>query len=179
MELMENVRDGDIRQLARLFERHHVRLYNFYLRLTGRRDVSEDLVQDVFYRMLKYRQTYTPEGDFTAWMYQLARNVHRDRHRKWRHEQSPTNETGEPASADPSPPEQLEHQEHKELLQKALSRLHADKKEILILSRYQELPYETIAGLLGCSVGAVKVRVHRAMKELRHEYFQLAGGNIR
>ena len=179
MELMTHVRDGDVRQLAHLFDRHHVRLYNFYLRLTGRRDVSEDMVQDVFYRMLRYRQSYNPEGDFMAWMYRLARNVHRDRFRKWRHELSSPVEQEEPAAADPGPTEQLEQKEHADLLQKALSRLQAEKRELLILSRYQELPYESIAELLGCSVGAVKVRVHRAMNDLRKEYFQLAGGNSR
>ena len=179
MELMTHVRDGDVRQLAHLFERHHVRLYNYYVRLTGRRDVSEDMVQDVFYRMLKYRQSYSPDGDFMAWMYQLARNVHRDRFKKWRYERSAADDLEEPVAPDPGPTEQLERKEHADLLQKALARLQAEKKEILILSRYQELPYETIAALLGCSVGAVKVRVHRAMNDLRKEYFQLAGGNTR
>ena len=176
MELMTSVRDGDVRQFAVLFGRHHVKLYNFYLRLTGRRDVSEDLVQDVLYRMLKYRHTYKPDGDFMAWMYQMARNVHFDRFRKWRHEQSPGEDLEEPMAEDPTPTERLEQQEQSGLLRKALARLHAEKKEILILSRYQELPYETIAELLGCSVGAVKVRVHRAMNELKKEYYQLAGG---
>ena len=56
-----------------------------------------------------------------------------------------------------------------------LAKLPIEKKELLILSRYQELRYDAIAGLLGCSVEAVKVRVHRAMNDLRRIFFQLSG----
>ncbi len=48
IQMMEDVRDGKVERLAVLFERHHVPLFNFFLRLTGTRSISEDLVQDVF-----------------------------------------------------------------------------------------------------------------------------------
>ena len=51
--LMEQVKDGNAEKLAILFERYHVMLYNFFLRLTSNRSISEDLVQDVFIRVLK------------------------------------------------------------------------------------------------------------------------------
>lgn len=172
---MGNVRDGDIRQLAQLFERHHVRLYNFYLRLTGKRQVSEDLVQEVFCRMLKYRHTYKGGGEFTAWMYHLARNVHKDHYRKWKHEPVTVENLPEPAAAEPHAHDLLEQKQDHELLQRALAELPVEKREILILSRYQDLRYDAIAEILGCSVEAVKVRVHRAMNELRTIFFQLSG----
>lgn len=174
---MGNVRDGDIGQLAHLFERHHVRLFNFYLRLTGKRHVSEDLVQEVFFRMLKYRHTYDGGGEFAAWMYRLARNVHRDHHRKWKREPVTVEELVDPAGADLLPHEQLEQNQHRELLQQALAKLPIEKRELLILCRYQDLRYDAIAEILGCSVEAVKVRVHRAMKDLRTIFFQLSGEN--
>ena len=61
-QLMEEVRDGKVEKLAILFERHHVTLYNFFLRLTANRSISEDLVQDVFFRILRYRHTYRGES---------------------------------------------------------------------------------------------------------------------
>ncbi|MCK7525668.1 MAG: hypothetical protein MZV64_52710 [Ignavibacteriales bacterium] len=57
-ELMEDVRDGRVERLAVLFERYQTMLYNFFLRLTGNRAASEDLVQEVFVRVLKYRAGY-------------------------------------------------------------------------------------------------------------------------
>ena len=55
-DVMLAVRDGDVEKLGVLFEKHHKRLYNYFLLETKNRQVSEDLEQDVFYRMLKYRQ---------------------------------------------------------------------------------------------------------------------------
>ena len=77
-QVMLDVREGKVEKLAILFERHHVALFNFFLRLTGNRAASEDLVQDVFTRILKYRATYMGEDRFTVWMYKIARNAHID-----------------------------------------------------------------------------------------------------
>ena len=75
---MEAVRQGDLGGMAVLFERHHRSLFNYFVHLNGNRELSEDLVQDVFVRMLKYRQTYKPERSYSAWMYQIARNAQID-----------------------------------------------------------------------------------------------------
>jgi RNA polymerase sigma-70 factor (ECF subfamily) len=63
-----------------------------------------------------------------------------------------------------------------QLLQRALMQLPEDKREILILSRFQELKYEEIARLMSCEVGAVKVRVHRALRQLRDVFRELERG---
>ena len=76
------VRAGEINQLGELFERHQGPLYGFFVRLTGDRSASEDLVQLVFYRILKYRHTYRDEGRFSAWIYHLARKVAADHFRR-------------------------------------------------------------------------------------------------
>ena len=175
IELMNRVRGGDIRQLAHLFERHHRKLYGFYLRLTGDRDSSEDMVQEVFFRMLKYRHTFKGEGEFSVWMYHLARNVNMDHHRKNRIGRAAPADVEALASEEPLAHERLEQDQERHLVQRALARLPVDKREVLILSRYQDLRYEAIAEILGCSVDAVKVRVHRAVNELRTIYFAISG----
>ena len=171
--LMAMVQNGDIGQLGVLFERYHVSLYSFFVRLTGDRVLSEDLVQEVFLRMLKYRHTYRG-GQFTCWMYRIARNARGDHFRKWRAE-SELPEADSLPSGQRSASETLEKQQDHQLLMAALARLPHDKREVLLLSRYQHLKYEEIAELLGCTVTAVKLRVHRAMKDLRAHYFNLAG----
>jgi RNA polymerase sigma-70 factor (ECF subfamily) len=176
---MARVRDGDIRQMTHIFERYHVKLYNFYLRLTGSRQGSEDMVQEVFFRMLRYRHTYRGEGEFSAWMYHLARNVLADQHRKRSSEPSGEGETGEIPERMPHALEQMEADEERDLLRRALGRLPPEKREVIVLSRYQELRYDAIASILGCSAGAVKVKVHRAMNELRTIYFELSGERSR
>src|SRR5438445_8696609 len=83
-ELMFLVRNGVVEMLGVLFARYQSPLFNFYCKLTGDRALSEDLVQDVFYRVLKYRQTYKPGTSFKAWIYQIARNARLDNFRKQR-----------------------------------------------------------------------------------------------
>jgi len=181
--VMTEVKDGDVRKLAVLFERHHRPLFNFFVHLTGNRDLSEDLVQDVFFRMLRYRHTYDPKHTFTAWMYQIARNASVDHARK-RKPEVPIESTSvneewnampEPVSELPGAEEQLGRAQEVRLLRRALERLPDEKREILILSRFQNLKYEDIATVLGCEVGAVKVRVYRATRALSEIYFELAG----
>src|SRR5258708_35075895 len=87
------VRDGDVERIGVLFDRHHRMLFNFFLRLTANRGLSEDLVQEVFFRMLKYRHTFQAGTNFTAWMYQIARNAQIDQARKHRLEVVPHQET--------------------------------------------------------------------------------------
>ena len=72
------------------------------------------------------------------------------------------------------PGEQLERDENSALLERALSQLPEEKRELLVLARYKELKYEEIAELLEVSVGAVKVRVHRAVKDLRNIFLKLS-----
>ena len=62
------------------------------------------------------------------------------------------------------------------LLHRALMQMPEEKREILILSRFQELKYEEIARLLGCELGTVKTRIHRAIQELRENFRRLEGG---
>lgn len=177
--LMRTVRDGDVEALATLFERHHRALFHFFAQMTGGRETAEDLVQDVFFRMLKYRHTYSPDGRFVAWMYQIARNAYTDHQRKRRFERPMKEgpEHRETESADPAPriDHRLEQGQDVALLRRAFDRLPADKREILVLSRYQNLKYEEIAEILECEVGAVKVRVFRAVRLLSDIFYRLSG----
>jgi len=177
--LMQKVRDGDLAKMAVLFERHHRTLFRYFVRLTGNREFSEDLVQDVFFRMLKYRHTYQDGNPFTAWMYQVARNAHLDGAQKRKVEAPLSVERDEaheePASGEPDPSEILRRRQDLSLLRRALAALPVEKREVLVLSRFQNLKYEQIADILACDVGTVKVRVYRAIRALSQIFFELAG----
>jgi RNA polymerase sigma factor (sigma-70 family) len=168
-ELMLQVRDGAGETLGVLFERYHAPIYNFYTKLTGDRALSEDLVQEVFLRILRHRKTFRPGTPFRAWIYQIARNARIDHFRKTRPqvpfepEMAPAVATGDPA----------QQQQESELLHRALMELPEEKRELLVLCRFQELPYEEVARLVGCGVSTVKVRIHRAMQDLRQVFHQL------
>ena len=174
-ELMAQVQAGRLDRMADLFERHVGPLLGFFFRLTARRGYSEDLVQEVFCRMLQYRKSFRVGSAFAPWMYQIARNVHRRQAKS-----VPVSEDEALLEVLPDASEsahaRLEREHRESLLREALRRLEPRKRELLLLSRQPDLSYQQIAELTGSSVGAVKVQVHRALKELRTIYLALEGG---
>jgi RNA polymerase sigma-70 factor (ECF subfamily) len=92
---------------------------------------------------------------------------------------TPKHITFEPEMAPPvTPKDAAQESEEAALLHQAMMQMPEEKREILILSRFQELKYEEIARLLGCELGTVKTRIHRAIQELRQVFRQLESGMI-
>lgn len=172
-DLMLQVRNGEGEMLGVLFERYHAPLSNLYSRIMGNRTASEDLVQEVFLRILRYRQSYQPGTPFRPWIYQIARNARIDLLRK-----TPQRQVAfEPEMVPPVVPQDSAQQaQEADLLHRALMQLPEEKREVLILARFQELKYEEIAALLGCELNTVKTRIHRALQELRKVFRQLEQG---
>lgn len=166
---MLEVQAGEVWQLGTLFDRHHAGLFRYAVRMTGDRSRADDLVQEIFCRMLRYRETFRSGYGFTTWMYRIARNAHIDRARKGKWEM-PSDAAREPAVP---PSAELEQQQDMALLRQALQRLPEQQRELLILARFEQLPYDQIAEVLGVETGTVKTRVHRAIKQLRDIYFEL------
>jgi RNA polymerase sigma-70 factor (ECF subfamily) len=108
-------------------------------------------------------------------MYHLARRCAADYFRKTNHAPHAT----DPADLQDRPDEAPHAAQHATtrddhvLLHAALARLDSGDREVLLLSRFQELSFAEISGILECSVGAAKVRAHRALRALRDIYFQL------
>jgi RNA polymerase sigma-70 factor (ECF subfamily) len=173
--VMVAVREGDLDQLEILYQRYREPLYDFFSRLTGNRVASEDLVHDVFVRILKYRSTYREANRFITWIYQIARNARTDYLRKHNPVALEDYRMAESARDITTPGHQHEENQEKALLQRALMQLPESSRELLILARFQEMEYEDIAELYGISLGAVRTRVYRAVKELRELYLYLRG----
>jgi len=169
--IMNRVKDGNLAELAVLFERYHVKIYNFLLKLTFDRPVSQDLTQNLFYRIIKYRHTYREGHSFKSWIYQLARNVHIDHCNR---EKKSSDRFTTVENYNDNIPENKEPygDEEYEQLYRALSRLSAEQKEIIVLSRFQGLKYEEISSIRNQSVSAIKVQMFRAVKQLREFYFK-------
>ena len=173
--LMQLVRSGDIDKLGLLFERYKAPLFGYYYRTTRDVEISEDLVQSVFLRILKYRHRFSNEGKFSTWMYHIAHNVYKDYIKKSNSYQNSV-DFSEKETVDFNTAEELVlKRENICLIEKALCLLSNDHREILVLSRYQGLKYKEIGEILGCSVGAVKVRVFRAITNLKRTYSELKG----
>jgi RNA polymerase sigma factor (sigma-70 family) len=171
--LMLQVKAGDLDKLGVLFERYKLPLYRYFYLRTGDGVASEDLVQNVFLRIINHRERYRPVGEFKSWIFSIAHNLGVD-HLRTRGRYSSFEETVEiGADRSDTAEEDLLRDERISLLEKAMQGLRDDYREALILSRYEGLRYHEIGEILGCSEGAVKTRVHRAMEELRKRYHEL------
>jgi RNA polymerase sigma-70 factor (ECF subfamily) len=168
--VMQNVKNGNLAEMAVLFERYHLRLYNFFLKMGLNRDSSQDLTQNLFYRMVKYRDSYKSGNTVKSWVYQIARNLHADycRQRKKSEELFLVTETYPGDVIDDSG----FAEEDFEKLDRALAELSDAQREIIVLSRYQGLKYEEVAAVIHQSVPAIKVAMHRAIKQLRSIYMK-------
>ncbi|HTS27183.1 MAG TPA: RNA polymerase sigma factor [Bryobacteraceae bacterium] len=172
---MKDVRAGNVGRLELLFDRHSRPLFRYFMHLTGNRAVSEDLVQEVFFRILKYRHTYQADTTFRAWLYQIGRNVCMDHAGRRKGEVALPENAGEFSSAEMPPDRQYQNKEETALLHRALAAMPREKREVLVMSRFLDLKYDEIASILKCEVGTVKVRVYRALRDLGDRFFALGG----
>jgi RNA polymerase sigma factor (sigma-70 family) len=195
-KIMLLVKEGHLSELTELFERYHVKLFNFFWRLTLEKATSEDLTQNLFYRVIKYRQSYQPgNGSFRSWIYRMARNVYIDFCKQAQKipdrpgsrediADNPDREMGAAGGWGNSgsgrerwePGAEGYSEEQYEKLDRAMAGLQPEQREIIVLSRFQGLKYEEIARIKEISVPAIKVQVHRAIKHLRNLYFSTSTG---
>ncbi len=168
---MLRVRDGDLDKLGLLFERYKKRLFGFFYNMTHDREQSEDLVQNTFMRIMKYRKSFRAESPFRVWMFQVARNIAYD-HFKKNPDRAEDIEfwSGRIGDETPTQEEYITKNEEVMLLKKAILRLPAEKREILTLSKVEGVKYKEIGGILGCTEGTVKAKVFRALRALKKEY---------
>ena len=167
--LMQGVSSGDLKLLSGLYERYKVMIYNYFLKMTYDRELSNDLVQNVFIRIIKYKSSYNPDYSFKSWIFRIAKNTMND------HFNSATKKNEfvdvsqlEGFFHDGESNEQIAREKN---LYAALSQLEPDKRELIVWSKLQGMKYEEIAGIKETSVGAIKVQIHRTMSELRKIYF--------
>jgi RNA polymerase sigma factor (sigma-70 family) len=182
-ERMAAVARGELAGMTEIYQNRHRSLFRFFFRLTGRQATAEDLVHEVFLRMIRYRHTYQTvaanEGNeeghaFEAWMYRIARNAMTDHARKHRNEIAPgEGELEAIDSGQPTPFDTTVKQQDLAILYRAMRELPDDKRELLVLTRFHDLSYAQIGRILGCETGTVKGRVFRAMKELGSIYSEL------
>jgi len=167
---MEAVKNGELQQASILFDRYHKRIFNFLRQLSNDTMLAEDLTQNVFLRLIKYRNSYREGNRFQSWIYQMARNVFADHYQANKNKGSHVDveKMSDHISDTEESPDERE-----QLLHRSMAKLSDEQRELLVLTRFQHLKYEEVAVIMNTTVANIKVKVHRAIGKLREHYFEL------
>ncbi len=171
--IMEAVKHGNLQQVSVLFERHHKPIFNFLAKMTMDRELAEDLTQNVFLRLMKYRNSYQEGKRFQSWLYQVARNVFSDHYQMNKNKYSKSMDVEKLKDSIEEKNETLDQTEREILLHKSMARLANEDRELLVLTRFEQMKYEEVAAIMETTVANIKVKVHRAIAKLREHYFEL------
>ena len=170
---MAQVIAGDIGKAGLLYEKYKKPLYAYFFKLTcGDSQASEDLVHTVFYRVIRYRTSFTGEGNFAKWLFRIAHNAGIDHARKSRNAHNYDQELSATRTAVYENSE-MEKNEQLVILHQAMFRLKPDERELLVLGKIDCLKYREIAEILNLSESNVKIRIFRALKKLKDIYSKL------
>ena len=159
---IDGARTGDPEALASLYHAHGAALYHLAYRLTGTPQDAEDVVHDVFVGLPEALRRYEERGSFGGWLKRVTARVAlmKLRRGKRRREVALDNAAGQA-----EPPATSE----RDGLQAAVDTLPDHLRSVLVLKEIEGYGHAEIAGLLGISEGASRVRLTRALKRLRHE----------
>ena len=176
-ELMARIANGDEGAFEILVNRHQTSILNLIYRYIGDRTQAKDLAQEVFIRVWKSAKTYKPEAKFTTWLYRITANLCFNelkslQRKKW-FSFNPSDEKGEHsfeetfADGAPSAEDLLLEKERSRQISDALRSLPDNQRMALVLKRYDDLSYQEIAQIIGCSVSAVESLLVRAKRTLQ------------
>ena len=167
-ELLRSMLAGDDEALTFLYRRRQAGVYRFALQMSGSKSIAEDVTQEVFLFLMREGNVFDPaRGSVSAFLFGVARNYVL---RRLRVEQllAPLNDESEDdipmlqAGTDLCPLEDLTRAETIESVRKAVLSLPAKYREVVVLCELQDVSYGETAEILGCAIGTVRSRLHRA-----------------
>ncbi len=163
------VKEGNLDKLGPLYERYKKVLFAFFYRMNFDESLSKDLVQNVFVRILNYRHTFRGDGEFKIWMFHIARNVNHEYFRRNKRHvlNDRLNQKHENLSGFGEDNASVKKDDDLKTLNNAIDRLPQDKRELITLSKLNGMKYKDIGLILNCSENTVKIKVFRALKDLK------------
>lgn len=187
VRLMLMVRDGNAAAFEEVVRRYQDRVLGLLQNLVPNRELAEDLAQDVFVRVYRARENYTPQAKFATWLFTITHNVAKNAIRQLSRRKevqvsdpSPTAGDDRPglsldqmakAESGLLPARVLDRMEISEIVRQAMDLLPPRQRMVLLLAKFEEMSYQDIGETMGLTVQAVKSLLSRARNNLR-EYLQ-------
>ncbi len=166
-------------EFADVYNRFHEKLNRYLERMVGKND-AEDLTQEVFLKISKGLQDFQGKSSLSTWVYRIATNAAVDRMKSRAYQEATETVALEEISGEPedrgaeaaslSAEREAIRNEMNECIQEFVAKLPADYRVVIVLSEIKELKNQQIADILGISLDAVKIRLHRARMRLKAEF---------
>ena len=175
-DVMEQLQDGVTQAFDIIVHRYKDRLHNFLYRYTHNHQDCEDLVQETFLRVYRSRYSYQRIAKLSTWIYTIALNLAKSMYKKKQRmslisihadESDPDDREMEITDTNILQDDKLHLKNSMGELEKALSELNDNFKEVIILRDIQQLTYEEISEITGAAMGTVKSRINRARTQLQ------------
>lgn len=177
-DLMLRLQAGEDSALNQLMSRWQTPLVQFVFRYIGNRDDAIDLAQETFVRVYQNRHGYRPKAKFSSWLFTIASNLCHN-YKRWERRHPTVSIAGEGDSAsdgadryagrEETPHETAARNDMAAKVRESIQSLPHDLKTVVLLFEYDDLSYEEIAAVLGCTAKAVETRLYRARKMLQEK----------
>jgi len=179
VRLMLEVRNDNAAAFEELMLRYQSRVVTLLEHLIGRRDLAEDLAQEVFLRIYRSRKTYVPGSKFTTWMFTIVNNVASNAKRSSARRRE-VNIAGSDSGTQPlsladmaqaasgqMPTRQLDKAEMRDMIRLAIETLNEKQRMAVLLNKFENMSYEEIAATMAMTPKAIKSLLSRARENLR------------
>lgn len=191
-ELMLRYASGDLRAFEEIYQRHRKPVFNFIFRYVKSQEHAEELLQDVFLRLVQNAQNYEKQAKFTTWLYTIARNICIDTYRRKKHRQTVSMQQtlrGDPEEGltfeqileDPSQEslgeDRVYYHQLRQVVESGLANLPEEQREVFLLREVSQLPFKEIASIVGTLENTVKSRMRYALEYLRR-HVEAAGFSL-
>ena len=177
LELINQCLAGRTEAFGKLVLRHQDRLFRTLVSLLGSDEDARDVAQEAFVLAFQKLGTFRGDSAFYSWLFRIAFNASMSHKRKRRHATTSMDAAREQAGIEPlddrsagrPPSHSLEVREQQNLVQQALAELTDDYRTVLVLKELEGRKYQEIAEIIGCPIGTVRSRIHRAREEMREK----------
>jgi RNA polymerase sigma-70 factor, ECF subfamily len=170
-ELFDLWAKGEPEGFSKLYERYKRRVFGFLMRMTGDREIAEDLVQETFLAALRNRQQFDRERSFLSWIFGIAhkRTIDYFRHARVEREHSETAEERSAGSKIETPDVATENKHLRKLIHEAVGKLDPLQREVFLLRELGGVPFKDIAEIMNCPINTALGRMRLALANIRKE----------
>jgi RNA polymerase sigma-70 factor, ECF subfamily len=161
---------GDTRGFSGLYERYKDRVFGFLVRMTGNREIAEDLLQDTFLAAMRNANQFDRDRNFLSWIFGIAhkRTIDFFRHVKVENEHQADAE-GAIGKGPDSPDINLSNTQLKIIINEAIKKLDPMQREVFLLRELGDVPFKEIAEIMNCPINTALGRMRLALKNIRKE----------